>query len=129
MKARCGLSAVLLAAAMLFASGCTTVDGHRKVEGWPELKVLEHHVSQQELFDRCIKAVPPLSTPEGCTYFFLNRGEAHIYVSKDFPNSRVLEHERLHAAGYDHMGSNGMQRMVDRWRAQNAERIRQAAAN
>jgi hypothetical protein len=128
MKARCGLSGVLLAAGALL-SGCAVIDSHKRVEGWPELKVVEHHVSTEEMRERCIKYVGPLTSPEGCTLFYLDRGEAHIYVSKDFPSAFVLEHERLHAAGYDHIGSDGMQQMVERWRARNESRLRQAAAD
>jgi hypothetical protein len=127
MKARCGLSA-LLAAGALLVSGCSVIDSHKRVEDWPELKVIEHHVSTHEMRDRCAKYVGPLMTPEGCTLFYLDRGEAHIFVSKEFPSERVLEHERLHAAGYDHLGSEGMQRMVERWRERNDAGARQVAS-
>jgi ssRNA-specific RNase YbeY (16S rRNA maturation enzyme) len=29
----------------------------------------------------------------------------------------VLNHEHLHAAGYDHRGSTAMQRMLEAWKA------------
>jgi hypothetical protein len=41
----------------------------------------------------------------------------HIYVSKGFPSEHVLEHERLHAAGYDHIGSDKLKRILERWKA------------
>jgi hypothetical protein len=126
MKARCKLSNVVVAAATVLSSACTIIDGHKRVEGWPELKVVEHHVSNEEMRERCARYVGPFMSPEGCTLFYFDRSEAHIFVSKDFPSPRVLEHERLHAAGYDHIGSDGMQRMLDRWRAR-AYGDRQAA--
>ena len=93
------------------------MDSHERVAGWPELKVVEHHVSNQEMRDRCDPYVAAWMSPQGCTLFFLDLGEAHIYVSKDFPSALVLEHERLHAAGYDHVGSVGMQVILKDWKA------------
>jgi hypothetical protein len=98
--------------------GCTVMDHHTRVPGWPELKVVEHHVANAEMRDRCSRFVSPFMTTEGCTLFYLDRSEAHIYVSKDFPSQWVLEHERLHAAGYDHIGSNAMRRMLEDWKRQ-----------
>jgi hypothetical protein len=72
--------------------------------------------------DRCRPAVSLFSSPEGCTYFHLDRGEAHIYVSKELPTRPVLQHERLHAAGYDHIGSDAMKRILANWRARVRER-------
>ena len=109
----------------LSLSGCAAINQHEPVAGWPELKVVEHHVSTQQMRERCMRFVGPLSSPEGCTLFDLDQSEAHIFISKDFPNPLVLEHERLHAAGYDHLGSNHMQRVLARW--QSRQRTQQAA--
>ena len=97
--------------------GCTVMNTHERVPGWPELKVVEHHVAHAEVRNRCQRYTPPLSLPLGCTIFNLNVSEAHIYVSKDFPAQWVLEHERLHAAGYDHVGSTNMLRLLEDWNA------------
>lgn len=107
----------MLLAVCLSLNACAVIDTHERVAGWPELKVVEHHVSQEEMLARCRRFVPPYMTPEGCTIFYLDHNEAHIYVSKDFPSQRVLEHERLHAAGYDHIGSDNMKRILERWQA------------
>ena len=101
------MRAALLALALC---GCATI-GHVKVDGWPELKVIEHHVRHVDMVDRCAS----YAGTEGCALFYLSRGECHIYVSAEFPSARVLEHERLHCAGYDHMGSGNMRRMLKRW--------------
>jgi hypothetical protein len=113
MKTVLGL--LVLSAAL---GGCAVIDQHQKVPGWPELKVIEHHVAGYEVRDRCSRYAPPFSMPLGCTLFYLDQSEAHIYVSKDFPSQWVLEHERLHAAGYDHVGSTAMQRMLEKWKRQ-----------
>lgn len=110
--------AVLLACGAL--AGCSVMNQHEKVPGWPELKVIEHHVLHAEMRDRCQPAVSKLAWPEGCVYFYLDQGEAHIYVSKEFPSEIVLRHERLHAAGYDHIGSTNMRRILERWKAKAA---------
>jgi hypothetical protein len=98
-------------------SGCSTMDAHQRVAEWPELTIVEHHVSNLEMRNRCDPFVGPMMSPEGCTLFFLDSSEAHIYVSKDFPSPSVLEHERLHAAGYDHVGSVSMQGILRDWKA------------
>jgi len=117
--------AVLGFAALVLAglSGCAIMDSHERVAGWPELKIVEHHVSNQEMRDRCSPYVGPLMSPQGCTMFFLEQREAHIYVSKDFPSAAVLAHERLHAAGYDHVGSVGMQTIVRDWKARSQHQV------
>ncbi len=107
------LSAVLGAS----LTGCATIDTHQRVPGWPELKVVEHHVTGEEVVERCQQNAPRFTVPEACTLFYLPHGEAHIYVRKDSAYRWVLNHERLHAAGYDHVGSTAMQRMLETWKA------------
>jgi hypothetical protein len=97
-------------------TGCAAIDKHEQVPGWPELKVVEHYVAAEEMLERC-QQFARFSVPEGCTLFYFQRSEAHIYVRKDLPAPWVLKHERLHAAGYDHIGSTAMQRMLEIWQA------------
>jgi hypothetical protein len=108
------------AAAALWSAalgGCTVMNTHEPVQGWPELKIVEHHVPHAEMRDRCARFVSAWSFAEGCTLFYFDRREAHIYVSADLPSPGVLQHERLHAAGYDHVGSTNMLRVLEGWRA------------
>jgi hypothetical protein len=114
-----GFAALILAG----LAGCATIDSHQRIAGWPELKVIEHHVSNREMRDRCEPYVGPWMSAQGCTLFFLDRREAHIYVSKEFPSQPVLEHERLHAAGYDHVGSVAMQGILKNWQAQSKRQL------
>jgi hypothetical protein len=118
-RAACGTAVVVL----VFLSGCAGVDSHRRVADWPALKVVEHHLSNREMRDHCAPYMGPLESPLGCTVFYFDLGEAHIYVSKEFPAQFVLEHERLHAAGYDHIGSGGMQAMLNAWKARSTVRV------
>lgn len=103
---------------LLAAAGCTTIDPHVRVADWPELRVIEHHVGYREMAAHCRRYVGFLMTPLGCTEFNFAAGEAHIYVTPDLPLGRnVLEHERLHAAGYDHVGSTQMADLWHEWQA------------
>jgi len=100
-------------------AGCAAIDQRQPVPGWPELKVIEHHVPRDEMLAQC----QPLSwkgVPEGCTLYYFDRNEAHIYVRNDFPARWILAHERLHAAGYDHVGSTHMQRALEAWKTSQA---------
>src|SRR5919202_3745492 len=106
---------------VILTSGCSTIDSHTRVPDWPELKVIEHHVSHREMNDRCAPYTAFLMQPLGCTLFMFDIREAHIYVSKELPLNWVLEHERLHAAGYDHIGSSAMKRLWDGWKAKYPE--------
>ncbi len=111
------------AVGLMCLSGCAAVDTHQRVADWPELKVVEHHVSNREMRDHCAPFVGPLESPLGCTVFYFDALEAHIYVSREFPSDFVLEHERLHASGYDHIGSVALQTMLKDWRARSKVRL------
>ena len=100
--------------------GCSTMDTHTRVEGWPQLKVVEHELTYAQMYRACRPYTGLLSTPLACTVFYLDAGEAHIYVAKGLKFGPVIEHERLHAAGYDHVGSRNMRDILARWKAQKA---------
>ena len=105
---------LLLAAAL---SGCTVI-GHEKIEGWPALEMVEHYVSHKEMRDRCGKYTGPFSSPEACAEFNLETKRCDIWYSADFPPPQfVVEHERLHCSGVDHIGETEMRDFFTRWRA------------
>ena len=112
-----GVAALLLACLPLGGCASFVIDSHTKVPDWPALKIVEHHVAEAEMRDRCVLYAPLFTSPQACTLFYFDRHEAHIFVSKEFPSARVLEHERLHAAGYDHFGSDAMARLWRGWQA------------
>ena len=113
-KQRPFVVAASLAAGLL--GGCQSIDQHNRVQDWPELKIVEYQVSTAELWERCQRYVPRFSLPAGCTLFYFGRGEAHIYVGEE-TNPLTLRHERLHAQGYDHVGSTKMLRALQAWKA------------
>ena len=45
-------------------SGCSMmIAKHEKVEGWPELKIVEHYVPEAEMRDKCNPYVPGTQAP------------------------------------------------------------------
>ena len=107
----------ILAAALC---GCAAIDKTVRVEGWPELKVVEHELTYKEMYRACRPYISPLDAPLACTVFYLDAGEAHIYVAKGLKFGPIVEHERLHAAGYDHYGSTHMKEVLAQWKARKA---------
>ena len=108
---------VLLAALL---SACTTIE-HQRVEGWPKLEIVEHYVPHREMQDRCVRYVGFGMAPEACAEFDLAARKCHIwYSSGSRPMGFIRRHERLHCAGYDHIGSTGMQRFLDQYTARQA---------
>lgn len=73
--------------------------GHEKVEGWPRLEIVEHHVPSHVMRDACVKYMPPTFSPMACAEFDLARRKCHVWVSTDFPSESPLDHERLHCNG------------------------------
>lgn len=96
--------------------GCTVV-GHQRVEGWPQLKVVEHHVPHKDMRDVCQQYAPFGSPVEACAQFFFDRGECHVWFSADFPPQQwIKDHEYLHCQGFGHVGDNSMRDFLARWR-------------
>jgi hypothetical protein len=94
------------------AAGCATLD-HQRVEGWPELAIVEHRVPHAEMRERCARYVGFGMSPEACAEFDFVERKCHLWFSADFPPQRfIVEHERLHCAGYDHAGSTAMARLL-----------------
>jgi hypothetical protein len=109
-----GRSFAILAALI---AGCTTMN-HERVEGWPALQVVEHYVSHNDMRARCSRYVGFGMVPVACAEFDLAGGRCHIWYSSELPPSRfIVDHERLHCAGDDHVGSVSMQQILKRYLA------------
>jgi hypothetical protein len=99
---------------VVWLAGCTAIDGHQQVRGWPKLEVVEHYVPHHVMRDRCVRYTGFGMSPEACAEFNLLENRCDIWYSADFPPQRfIVEHERLHCAGYDHYGSTAMQQLLD----------------
>lgn len=118
---RCVL--VALAAA---SSACTTV-AHEKVAGWPELAIREHHVSAGEVYERCKKYVGFGMIPLACAEFNLATRRCDIWYIEGLATRAIVEHERLHCQGHDHIGETGMRDFLARYQAAVAGRAGAAA--
>lgn len=118
---------ILFAAALLLAAGCTSV-AHERVEGWPELRVAEHYVPMHDMLERCRKYVPWGMTPLACAEFNLAFGTCDIWLSESFAPKAVVEHERLHCRGYDHVGETAMRDFLAKYRAWEAAQQSGSAA-
>jgi hypothetical protein len=96
----------------LFFAGCSAID-HQRVEGWPELQIVEHRVPAEEMVSRCQKYTGAASLPLACAEFNLVARRCDIWLSQSFAPRAIVEHERMHCAGYDHVGSTNMQRFLE----------------
>ena len=102
---------------LLFLPACTII-GHQKVEGWPQLTVIEHHVPHAAMRDRCAKYAPWGSSPEACAEFNLAERTCTLWFSADFPPPAFfVRHERMHCEGYDHLGETSMRDFLARYNA------------
>lgn len=103
----------LIALALL--AGCTVM-GHEKVEGWPDLTVVEHYVPHHEMRDICVPYTPWGMSPEACADINLTTGFCDIWYSADFPpQCFIIKHERMHCEGYDHVGSTQLKDTLKQW--------------
>lgn len=110
------LLGTLLGLFLSWMISCASI-GHEKVEGWPELKVYEHHVPHNVMRDKCAKYTAFGSYPEACSEFNLAEKRCDIYFSADFPPTKAfIEHERMHCLGYDHEGETGMRDFLENYR-------------
>jgi hypothetical protein len=109
--------AVLLA---LMLQACTIV-GHQQVQGWPQLAVVEHYVPELQLRERCVKYVAFGMSPQACAEFDFAARRCDLWFSADFPPTQsMVEHERLHCQGYDHVGMSTMQDILARYRGEDS---------
>jgi hypothetical protein len=107
-----GRASMVLLAMLLTA--CTVI-GHEKVAGWPALDIVEHHVPEAEMRTRCVKYVGFGMSPQACAEFNFALRRCDLWFSADFPPTpAMVEHERLHCRGYDHVGMGTMAGMLAR---------------
>ncbi len=93
-------------------AACTTI-GAEHVANWPQLEVHEHYVPHSEMRDRCSKYVSFLMSPEACAEFDFAAKRCDLWFSADFPApAYILEHERQHCLGYEHVGENGLRELL-----------------
>jgi hypothetical protein len=103
-------------ALLALLAGCSVM-GHEPVANWPALQIIEHRVSQEAMVARCSRYVGFGMSPLGCAEFDFNLSRCHVWLTGASPNF-VLQHERLHCAGYDHIGSTNMRDLLTKVKGQ-----------
>jgi hypothetical protein len=105
---------LLLFWSLSLLSSCTIIDIHTPPpEDFPSLKVAVNYVPHHQMRDICSKYVPAFMSPDACMEWDFNAKTCTIWLSKDFPpHSSVVEHEKLHCKGYDHIGDSTLR---DAW--------------
>lgn len=107
----------LFVAWAVLAGGCATID-HQPVAGWPELRMVEHYVPAEEMSARCRKYVGFGSVPLACAEFDLAARRCDMWFNEGFAPRAIVEHERLHCRGYDHVGATTMRDLLARYKTQ-----------
>ena len=97
---------------MFLAHGCTTIGHEPAPSDWPALDVRVHSLPHKEMRDRCLRFAPPGYDVEACAEINFAKGSCDIVLSADFLRSGVLEHEREHCSGKDHVGASTLR---DAW--------------
>jgi hypothetical protein len=102
------LAAVLAA---LVLAGCSVIS-HERVANWPALTVTEHYVDRDVMVSRCRRYA---AAPLACAEFNLDARTCVIWYDKDYAPDWVVEHERKHCVGHDHVGSTAMQEYLNQY--------------
>jgi hypothetical protein len=113
------LQCLRLGAAMLcgVAIGACTAIGGAPVPGWPDLQIVEHHVPHSAMRDHCQRYVGFGQSPAACAEFDFRARRCDIWYSADFPPQEfIIEHERLHCRGYEHIGEHHLREALQRYR-------------
>lgn len=120
-----GASVVLLA---LGLSACTIV-GHQQVQGWPRMEIVANYVPNAELLERCSRYVGFGMLAEACAEFDFKANRCDMWFSAEFPPPAwVVEHEKMHCQGYDHIGQGTMAGMLARFRSESGADYASAGA-
>lgn len=80
------------------------------------MRVTEHVVSNKEMRDVCVQYVGWGESPMACAELDLSAGTCDIWLSADYPDADVTEHERLHCLGHDHPGGTTIKRLLNEWK-------------
>lgn len=102
----------------LSLTGCATViDQHSQIADWPNLKVRDNVVSGIEVIRTCYKYLSPFAKytgtiPMACAEINFAAGTCDIYRAHD-ADEWIIRHERMHCAGFQHVGDT---KMADDWR-------------
>lgn len=107
------LAAALIA---LTASGCTMVGHLPAPDGWPVLTEKIERPGFWAVQSIC-GGLPPFTVTAGCAQIHLSSGTCTIYSAVTGEDEvYLLEHERAHCQGRDHIGSTALLDHFNTWR-------------
>lgn len=93
---------------LLLTAGCSTFAQHQPPPSdWPKLKIVVHRVPTDIMRNICAPLSPQ---PAACAYVYFAEQQCVIWLARNAP--QFEEHERLHCAGWDHVGSTALR---DAW--------------
>jgi hypothetical protein len=109
---------------VLLLAGCATgkmveIDySYAPPVDWPNLEEKLHYIEAQD-FPKFCGRVPFGYHAHGCSVVRFDYEVCYIYlVQKD---DALLEHERAHCRGYDHVGKGGVShKALERWKSHKA---------
>ena len=99
-------------------ASCATIDTHTPPPlGWPQLRV---EIVEDPYADKGIEsfcgASNPIAYRMGCTVPDFKQGICFVYVRS--LHEWLVEHEKMHCAGYDHPDSHAAVKIMNYWKAQ-----------
>lgn len=95
--------------------GCTTIDMNSKVADWPPLRIEERFLEPADLARSCAPYVGFGEVAFACTEWDFDEARITSYYPLN-PPQWLLDHERLHQQGYDHMNSTYMKEEWEEWK-------------
>lgn len=108
---------------VLLLSGCVMVKmdySYAPPADWPKLEEKLHYIEAIDFPKFCGK-LPLFKHADGCSVVNFEYEVCYIYLVKK--DDELLEHERGHCRGFDHVGQAGVSlRAWERWKAEKARR-------
>jgi hypothetical protein len=103
--------------------GCAVIDYRAgPVPGLEHMTVEEHYIGASEIHARCARCgTREFESPLACTCINFATNHAVIWLPANASPS-TIEHERAHAAGYDHTDGE-LRRRYQSWQASGRSRV------
>jgi len=121
--ADCTGAALKLAAAILAVTltACTAIDTHRQPPAdWPNLEVTVQKVGFWELQRVCGGNL--ITQYFGCAWIYFATMVCNVFYAADDESAvYVIEHEKMHCRGHDHIGSSMLADGWEKWKKENGK--------
>jgi hypothetical protein len=106
-----------LTLAALALSGCVEIGHKPPPADWPKLRVEVHRVPGSVVVNECARHIDVPTFINACAIVEFDKNLCTVWVSSEFPDAAVLEHELLHCEGRDHVGEDTFERAWASWRS------------